>query len=343
MFFVFFTAFALAAISLSDTARAVTDETGGTTYTNFCDGPGIIESAPITASASGALVSVGINHYTASGNCIMAIYDDDSNQPKNLLGQSGEISCLAGWQDFPITGVDIVEGLQYWLAEEQSTVAETCIYNIHDYRCYQVLTYGSVPDPFSPTGCDSNVQFNGRMIYNACEPDFTLNSTQNDCVNSTYYAYNTTYYDVNECDPENLFISNYTDQPLGYAFASSENNCMNSTTLNSTSIYNDVLSCGYSFSNSTFPTCSYGCTGSICGNMPLSYDFCADNSTLVKTKIAINNGTISNTTDIIHCSNGCDNSLNLCSPSELVLVLIIFGVVIILLFIFHFLRKTWFR
>lgn len=92
--------------------------------------------------------------------------------------------------------------------------------------------------------------------YVPCEANFTLNTSVEECYNSTNLRTNDTYYDLNTCDMGNLtysIISAYNLLP--YSLTSQADSCFDSDTQRTTYIYNDTETCGYGISNYTDASC----------------------------------------------------------------------------------------
>lgn len=147
-----------------------TDTIGGTA-THSASWQGAVDAYPITASASGSLVSIGMNLFSvnAGSNLRLAIYTDSSGQPGTLLGQSADTVGVGGqWNDLSVTGVSIVANTPYWLAfqaqngqlEPWRDASSTTIWQFSQ-------AYGSFPASGSSFTNNSgqNVQ-NLRMTYN---------------------------------------------------------------------------------------------------------------------------------------------------------------------------------
>lgn len=251
LFLIFFISLFLFSVSV---LGVTTTDTVGDTSSSGSEGE--TEASPIIASASGTLDSVGVNIYScAGGNPQMAIYaDSGSNVPTTRLGLSSPFACSVGWMDFPITGVDIIEGTKYWVAF--ASYSGNIYYKLSAIKRWLGDDY-TLPNPFDTVYSDTILIWNVRMTYTSCSPDYQLNSTEDDCHNSTNYAHNTTYYDSNECDEEYPFIINYTYPVLDYELGGLSNTCLNETNTNTTYDYQDVLSCGYHIYNSTFPVLDY--------------------------------------------------------------------------------------
>lgn len=113
------------------------------------------------------------------------------------------------------------------------------------------------------------------QLTEPCVPNFTLNSSVEQCHNSTNTATNDTYYDLNMCDVGNLtysIISGYNT--LGYTLISQSDQCNGDTILRTSYSYNDSSSCGYTINNYTDTGCGAGnscyndeCRGAIVGTL----------------------------------------------------------------------------
>lgn len=88
-----------------------------------------------------------------------------------------------------------------------------------------------------------------------CVSNWTVTTFSITCFNTTNYRINTTWTDSNVCgDPD---FSNYTYPTLGYSYSSTIDSCLNSTYYQKTEYYNDTQTCGYSFTNTTYPSLVY--------------------------------------------------------------------------------------
>jgi hypothetical protein len=149
-------------IMLSD----VTDTTGGAAM-NHNAAYGYLIGDPITASASGSLVSVGLNVASAVGNLRLGIYATKSATPTyvTLLGQSASTPAVTGWNDYPMTKpVVIVKGATYYPAFQQSS-SSCYVYDAGtgaNYYC--AFGYAPFPDPSGTLGT-GGVTWNMRIIY----------------------------------------------------------------------------------------------------------------------------------------------------------------------------------
>lgn len=82
---------------------------GGYLSANF------ISAGQYTAPSSATLKSLSIN-CTGSCQCILAVYAYNAGSPGALLADTGVVSCVAGWNTFPIPDTAITGGVNYFLA-----------------------------------------------------------------------------------------------------------------------------------------------------------------------------------------------------------------------------------
>lgn len=153
-----------------------TDSVGGTTGSGS---PGdLIHIMAITASASGALQSLGVNLAAPiDPDCLakMALYGTFVDPVySNLLCSTNSISAVAGWNDIPATGVNIVLGTTYYIAFKvySATIDRAVYYNLDPNNIHYVA-WGTYGDPFpDPTGNTTliNATYNVRMIYEEGPP-----------------------------------------------------------------------------------------------------------------------------------------------------------------------------
>jgi hypothetical protein len=205
------------------------------------------------------------------------------------------------WNTTPSASINIIGfptfGGNYWSKFDNTGFSNTCTDTNHDGFCDSTYTLATDNIDYLPLS----------MNYSPCVQNWVLNSTQNQCLNSTNYIINTTYYDTNLCNithmsnytyPQLLFnltsantacynssnrrttyiyndtqtcgysIVNYTYPALPYSFTNISYSCSNSSTKRSTSTYNDTFGCGYSTSNYTDENCTYGCSGGVCQSPP---------------------------------------------------------------------------
>ena len=180
-------------IFISSSAFATTDTVGGTAS----GGAGVANPmcANLTASGSGTLSTLGGNLQACSGNYTLGIYNDTANhKPDILLTNTTPTACSGtGWKDLSAGGISIVQNNVYWLCGFGTSDSVKFYYDTSGYRYYRTgQSFPTFPSPFVPTNSPADtVTGNYRMTY--CSANYTLNSTANNCYNSTHYAYNTTY------------------------------------------------------------------------------------------------------------------------------------------------------
>lgn len=107
-----------------------------------------------------------------------------------------------------------------------------------------------------------------NIVLAECSENYTLDSTANQCHNSTDYKINTTYYDEEECDVEYPFMSNYTYHPITYNLSSITKTCLNSFVLQTT-YQNETFGC----TNPVSETCKYNCRDGDCQTEPFENYF----------------------------------------------------------------------
>ena len=114
-----------------------------------------------TATASGTLKNIKINS-SGSGNVMVAIYNESSSLPHNLLASSDSTPVVSGWNTISVSDVTIVSGTNYWLGFNSSV-------NIIDYtasggtRVQNSATYSSFsfPNPVDASTWGSGSQIIG--------------------------------------------------------------------------------------------------------------------------------------------------------------------------------------
>jgi hypothetical protein len=126
---------------------------------------GYIVGHAITASASGQLLSIGINYLTGAGNGRVAIFSTYSGGKfSGLLTQSGSVALSNGWNDVSVSSVPIVSGVTYYIAwQVDSNSADVYIVNLGGNEYYQTFTYGVFTDP---TGTLSTGTYVANMEIN---------------------------------------------------------------------------------------------------------------------------------------------------------------------------------
>jgi hypothetical protein len=124
---------------------------------------------PITASASGALQTIGINLSTPpTCNIALAIYSDNSGTPNVLLGYSASSAAVNGWNDLSVIGVPIFIGVTYWLVMETDdiTSAYFILESATGMDSYKLGTsFGTFPNPYAASGSFNRGIMNMRMSY----------------------------------------------------------------------------------------------------------------------------------------------------------------------------------
>jgi hypothetical protein len=143
--------------------------TGSSSYTVAAN---TVRTNSIVASQDGTIISIGVRVRTASGNIMLAIYDDDGGVPGALLGYTTSTAAVTGWMDLELNNpVDVVAGNTYWLAHLASS-ASLRLYRPTTGTSYTVSqTYGSFPDPFGSTST-ANYIVNYRMTYSGTPAGF---------------------------------------------------------------------------------------------------------------------------------------------------------------------------
>ena len=144
---------------------ASTTDTVGSTA-NHASAANAISCSPIVASASGSLVSLGLNiQSTANGVIRMALYSTfSSNKLSGLLVDSGNFTASTGWNDAPSTGVTIVSGTTYYICRQTSSTTIQFYYASSGTQYFVAFTYAAFPDP-TATLSTSAFPRNMRMIY----------------------------------------------------------------------------------------------------------------------------------------------------------------------------------
>jgi hypothetical protein len=158
---------------------------GSTSYTPTANS---VRANSIVASQDGTIISLGINIRTAyaSGTVMMAIYDDDSGSPGNLLGYTAATATTStGWLEMDLNNpVDVTSGTTYWIAFAASTATTLRFYYGSGTNTlkYVTQTYGSFPDPFGSASTTSNIviqhmTYSGSPSGNAYATQVTLDSS----------------------------------------------------------------------------------------------------------------------------------------------------------------------
>ena len=95
-----------------------TGQTSGTATPTI----GYVYAFQVTATASGALTSVGLDVVNAAGNIDVAIYTDSAGAAGTLIAHAAAaVAAATGWNDIPVTGLNVVDGGKYWLAFQNDT------------------------------------------------------------------------------------------------------------------------------------------------------------------------------------------------------------------------------
>lgn len=145
----------------------MTTDTQGDTSSNYSMVGYANANASLTASASGALQSVGVNLQSAAGNICVAIYDDSGGKPNNLLGTSASQAAVAGWNDIAISGVSITQGQVYHLGYQIDNGGSYVYRSATSGTCYyKGEPYGTWPNPFSNPS-SATTTWNMRMTYSS--------------------------------------------------------------------------------------------------------------------------------------------------------------------------------
>lgn len=117
---------------------------------------GPLFSAPIT----GEVVSISIYVNVAAGHVRVAVYADDTGDPDALLGFSGSVAVVDGWNTIPLsTPAPVTEGDACWLAvhieDNGLHTPQEGAFGENMRQVYRTgVTYaGGLPDPFgAPDG-----------------------------------------------------------------------------------------------------------------------------------------------------------------------------------------------
>jgi parallel beta-helix repeat protein len=171
---------------IANSVKATTDATGGTDSNDWF--AGYPYASPITSSASGTLEIVGVNVYSGgTGNIRVAIYDDSSGTPNNLLCESGSTALSgAGWIDVDVSScnLSITAFTNYWLAFQSDTSSDR-FYVSTESAWQTAQSYGAFPDPFD--GSSASSRPNMRMTYEAEAYINVSTCSILDQVGATYY------------------------------------------------------------------------------------------------------------------------------------------------------------
>lgn len=122
-----------------------------------------------TATNTGTVTSVGINVYAASGKIETALYDDSGGHPNNLLGYSGSVAAVKGWNDPTLNvGVYVVAGSTYYMSFQASSSSCALYYSGSGARYGHSQSYGSFPNPYGGNPTSGNA-VNLRITYSEIE------------------------------------------------------------------------------------------------------------------------------------------------------------------------------
>jgi hypothetical protein len=129
---------------------------GGTgTYTT-----GAICVRPVTITAAGSLVDIGIIDSTSGGDFVMGLYTSSSTgTPGDLVAQTGEAVLTSGTQLLP-TSVTAVTAGDYWIAASfagTATVVESPTATVTAYCATVTFT------PTLPSAFPASTAYTGRL------------------------------------------------------------------------------------------------------------------------------------------------------------------------------------
>lgn len=101
-----------------------------------------------------------ISGVTLNGNCIAAIYTDNSGTPGSLIAQSPQTACTSGWNTLNLSlPVNLAPGT-YWLAEISDTDSVICSSaGGTGYYTLDPITFGTLPSTFAANGVCSQDSF----------------------------------------------------------------------------------------------------------------------------------------------------------------------------------------
>jgi hypothetical protein len=94
-----------------------------------------------------------INGNILNGNCIAAIYADNSGTPGSLIAQSPQTACTSGWNTLNLASpVNLAPGT-YWLAEISDTDSVICSSpGGSGYYIQNPMALGTLPSTFAANG-----------------------------------------------------------------------------------------------------------------------------------------------------------------------------------------------
>jgi hypothetical protein len=200
---------------IASSVKATTDETGGISSNDYF--AGYPYASPITASASGTLQTIGVNVASGgTGHIRVAIYNDNSNTPNNLLCESGSTALSGtGWIDVDVSScsLSITTSTNYWLALQSDTVSDR--FYISAESAYQTAqSYGAFPNPFGGTTAGSRP--NMRMTYEIPTTTTTTSTptTTTTPAVPTVDTYSDNFDNTNNWESCSPFTSNYCNNPL---------------------------------------------------------------------------------------------------------------------------------
>jgi hypothetical protein len=157
---------------LITSVSATTDTVGNSGSYNTVGFRNFLNFAPIWASNTGTLTSLGLNISDSGILNITAIglYADNGTAPTTLLTANYSIMATTfGWFDIPVPATTIIAGTKYWIVADTNATT-----NFHQYEnnlgtyISQAFTLGTnlLPNPFVQTSANATGQtYLYRMTY----------------------------------------------------------------------------------------------------------------------------------------------------------------------------------
>ncbi|MCZ7402572.1 MAG: hypothetical protein O8C61_10160 [Candidatus Methanoperedens sp.] len=168
----------LVALPAGASVPYVLNETGlGSTTSQ--DTSGLIRWAQFVPNNTINVLSIKIASCGGSGAFRLALYDDSSNTPNNLLVETGSVTCQAGWDNVSVSNVSRA-GIKTWIAmQTQATVVDYYTGVPGGQSRYRSYTYGAFPATAGSMS-DAN-EFNMRAGF---ENNIYILSYGNDLTNN---------------------------------------------------------------------------------------------------------------------------------------------------------------
>ena len=128
-----------------------------------------IMGAPITASASGSLTSIGVNIKvaTSSPHIRLGLYSTLTGTPtfSGMMCQSNSTVAVVGWNDLAVSGCSVSVGVMYYpVIQADSSGLNMWLSNSNTTYYVAFGSYGSFPDPTGTLSSFTNTA-NMRITY----------------------------------------------------------------------------------------------------------------------------------------------------------------------------------